>query len=64
MPDGAFSAYKFLSRQSGNQIGFGLLCRNGTGLLTERHADQIAGVLSCYDRILIQPRFASMRRKN
>jgi len=23
-------------------------------LLTERHADEIAGVLSCYDRILIQ----------
>ncbi len=23
-------------------------------LLTGRHADQIAGVLSCYDRILIQ----------
>jgi hypothetical protein len=22
--------------------------------LTERHADEIAGVLSCYDRILIQ----------
>ena len=25
----------------------------GIELLTERHADQIAGVLSCYDRILI-----------
>jgi hypothetical protein len=25
----------------------------GLTLLTERHADQIAGVLSCYDRILI-----------
>ena len=25
----------------------------GLALLTERHADQIAGVLSCYDRILI-----------
>jgi len=23
-------------------------------LLTERHADEIAGVLSCYDHILIQ----------
>ena len=23
-------------------------------LLTERHADAIAGVLSCYDRLLIQ----------
>jgi hypothetical protein len=23
-------------------------------LLTERHSDQIAGVLSCYDRILLQ----------
>jgi hypothetical protein len=23
-------------------------------LLTERHAEEIAGVLSCYDRILIQ----------
>ncbi len=23
-------------------------------LLTERHADEIAGVLSCYDRLLIQ----------
>src|SRR5271157_3116984 len=26
----------------------------GVELLTERHKDQIAGVLSCYDRILIQ----------
>jgi len=25
----------------------------GLTLLTERHADQIAGVLSCYDRILV-----------
>ena len=25
----------------------------GLMLLTERHADQIAGVLSCYDRILV-----------
>ncbi len=22
--------------------------------LTERHADQIAGVLSCYDRLIVQ----------
>jgi hypothetical protein len=28
----------------------------GVELLTERHKDQIAGVLSCYDRIIIQPR--------
>jgi hypothetical protein len=26
----------------------------GVELLTERHKDQIAGVLSCYDRIIIQ----------
>ena len=26
----------------------------GVELLTERHEDQIAGVLSCYDRIIIQ----------
>jgi hypothetical protein len=26
----------------------------GIELLTERHKDQIAGVLSCYDRIIIQ----------
>ena len=25
----------------------------GLTLLTERHADQIAGVFSCYDRILV-----------
>jgi hypothetical protein len=25
----------------------------GLTLLTERYADQIAGVLSCYDRILV-----------
>jgi len=25
----------------------------GLTLLTERHADQIAGVLSCYDRIVV-----------
>jgi hypothetical protein len=28
--------------------------RMGVELLTERHASQIAGVLSCYDRIIIQ----------
>jgi hypothetical protein len=26
----------------------------GVELLTERYEDQIAGVLSCYDRIIIQ----------
>jgi len=26
----------------------------GVELLTERHKDQIAGILSCYDRIIIQ----------
>ena len=26
----------------------------GLTLLTERHAEQIAGVLSCYDRMIVQ----------
>jgi len=26
----------------------------GLVLLTERHANQIAGVLSCYDRVIVQ----------
>jgi hypothetical protein len=26
----------------------------GQALLTERHAKQIAGVLSCYDRVIVQ----------
>lgn len=28
----------------------------GLMLLTERHAQQIAGVLSCYDRVIVQGR--------
>jgi hypothetical protein len=26
----------------------------GVELLTERHKDKIAGILSCYDRIIVQ----------
>jgi len=36
-----------------------------TDLLTERFSDQIAGVLSCYDRLIVQgtiPTFAVPKR--
>src|SRR5215469_9950459 len=41
-----------LSRRSRNQTG-AYDPRMASTILTERYADQIAGVLSCYDRILI-----------
>src|SRR5260370_7613112 len=43
-----------LSRHSRNQTGLeDYYSWMGLTLLTERHADQITGVLSCYDRILV-----------
>jgi hypothetical protein len=44
-----------LSRHSGNQTGlrYRYYAWMGLTLLTERHADQLAGVLSCDDRILV-----------
>ena len=32
----------------------------GLTLLTERHAEQIAGVLSCYDRVIVQGTLPSL----
>jgi hypothetical protein len=45
--------FQFLTRRSRNQTGLVMMPRVSVDLLTERHAGQIAGVLGCWDRMLI-----------